>query len=298
MNLKSAIQAAMLVAGVMSLAACAGMHRQQQNSPANVYSPATSTSAASGEINMNDQANATMMSTTGKPVKTTASLKQIQQAAKNGNPDAEYALGYMYYYGQKVPQNNEAARAWIQKAAAQGQPQAMTALKMIEAAQKQQHPAAAMVETHHSAPVVKPAAMNQTKPVAASKQPVAAQQKTTHSMAHAANNATTSVIQQGEANLKRQPSNHYTLQLLGSYSKKQIVDIITKNNLAGDPNINAYRTKFNGRNWYVLTYGLFNTAAQAQQDIANLPESIQRLKPWVDSIGNIKQRISHASVTA
>lgn len=323
MNLKSGIQVAMLFTAVMSLAACASLHHSQQNASANVYPPmvastsattsAANYSGASHEINMDDQSavnnNATTVSATGKPVKTTASLKQIQQAAKNGNPDAEYALGYMYYYGQKVPQNNEAARAWIQKAAAQGQPQAMTALKMIETAQKQQHPAMAAVDTHrnaHHVPILmKTADMNQTPAAVANTQQVPAKQKTTNSVAqinpsaHAnLKDVATGIIQQGETNLERQPSNHYTLQLLGTYSKIQVVDIITKNGLTGESNVNAYRTTFNGRDWYVLTYGLFNTIKQAKQGIAHLPASIQRLKPWIDSIGNIKQRIRQAKVKA
>lgn len=59
------------------------------------------------------------------------SIDQIRHAAEQGDPDAEYALGYMYYYGKGTPRDEQAARMWIQKAAAQGQPQAVKAVQML-----------------------------------------------------------------------------------------------------------------------------------------------------------------------
>ena len=50
------------------------------------------------------------------------SITAIQEAAENGNADAQYALGYMYYYGINAAQDRKTAELWIQRAAAQGQP--------------------------------------------------------------------------------------------------------------------------------------------------------------------------------
>ena len=44
--------------------------------------------------------------------------------AQNGEPDAEYRLGAMYYHGQGVPQDHTQALNWYRKAADQGNPQA------------------------------------------------------------------------------------------------------------------------------------------------------------------------------
>lgn len=57
--------------------------------------------------------------------------EQVREAAQDGDADAQYALGYMYYYGQNVTRNGKQARFWIAKAAAQNHQQAIRALKMM-----------------------------------------------------------------------------------------------------------------------------------------------------------------------
>lgn len=60
------------------------------------------------------------------------SLERVQQAAQSGDPDAQYALGYMYYYGIDTIQDTQTARLWISKAAAQGQPLAVKAMQLLQ----------------------------------------------------------------------------------------------------------------------------------------------------------------------
>lgn len=57
--------------------------------------------------------------------------EQVREAAQDGDADAQYALGYMYYYGQNVTRNGKQARFWIAKAAAQNHQQAIRALKAM-----------------------------------------------------------------------------------------------------------------------------------------------------------------------
>lgn len=60
------------------------------------------------------------------------SFDQIKSAAQNGDADAQYALGYMYFYGKSgAPKDPVAAKNWIGKAASQRQPQAMKALDLM-----------------------------------------------------------------------------------------------------------------------------------------------------------------------
>ena len=56
---------------------------------------------------------------------------KIQAPARAGNPDAQYALGYMYYYGKGTLVNEDLARYWFEHAAAQGQPAARKALARL-----------------------------------------------------------------------------------------------------------------------------------------------------------------------
>ncbi len=61
------------------------------------------------------------------------SFEKIQSIAHNGDADAQYALGYLYYYGIGTIKDKKAGLIWIRKAARQGQPLAIEALKSLEA---------------------------------------------------------------------------------------------------------------------------------------------------------------------
>lgn len=51
--------------------------------------------------------------------------------AKKGQPDAQYAVGYMYYYGQGVVEDRKKAWFWINQAAEAGQSEAIEAVKIL-----------------------------------------------------------------------------------------------------------------------------------------------------------------------
>jgi Sel1 repeat len=59
------------------------------------------------------------------------SFSRIEQAARSGDPDAQYALGYLYYYGVGTTQDRQTGLMWIRKAAAQGQTVAQEALRAL-----------------------------------------------------------------------------------------------------------------------------------------------------------------------
>ena len=56
----------------------------------------------------------------------------LKPEAIKGNPEAQYAVGYMYYYGQGVVQNKTKALYWIKKAMDAGQPDATKAYIMLK----------------------------------------------------------------------------------------------------------------------------------------------------------------------
>lgn len=60
-----------------------------------------------------------------------AFIRLVPEAEK-GCPDAQYAVGYMYYYGQGVVENKEKAWNWIHAAAKANQPDAIAAVKLLE----------------------------------------------------------------------------------------------------------------------------------------------------------------------
>jgi TPR repeat protein len=56
---------------------------------------------------------------------------RLKPEAKKGQPDAQYAVGYMYYYGQGVVENRKKAWYWITSAANAGQSDAQEAVKIF-----------------------------------------------------------------------------------------------------------------------------------------------------------------------
>ncbi len=59
-----------------------------------------------------------------------AAIKWFSKAAREGNPDAQYNLGLIYYDGKGVEQNYEEAFKWFGRASEQGHSLAKKALNM------------------------------------------------------------------------------------------------------------------------------------------------------------------------
>jgi septal ring-binding cell division protein DamX len=103
----------------------------------------------------------------------------LKPLAYQGNADAQYALGYMYYYGRGVEQNRSWAMSWFGEAVRLGHPKAGQALASLRSeARLTRRPTAAAARQADSAPVYHATAQAgartgvlpaRTPPVAASK---------------------------------------------------------------------------------------------------------------------------------
>jgi septal ring-binding cell division protein DamX len=173
------------------------------------------------------------------------SVEQLQQAAEAGDPDAQYALGYMHYYGKKVPQNQLLAINWMKRASVQGQEQASQALILL--GQNQIHTQESIAETTRS---------KKTKNLAVAKRK---EPKTTNTA-----------------------STGYTIQLLNSSNKQKVENYIKQHNLQGKATYAQNKSK--GKPSYTLTYGNYKTRSEAQVAAAKLPTKLRAQKPWVKSI--------------
>ena len=65
-------------------------------------------------------------------------FQQLEPLAKNGNANAQYAIGYMYFYGKGVQEDPEMGAVWIKKSARQGQPLARKAWAMLNKLKQQE----------------------------------------------------------------------------------------------------------------------------------------------------------------
>ena len=57
---------------------------------------------------------------------------RLKPLAIKGQRDAQYAVGYMYYYGKGVVEDRKKAHFWISSAANLGQPDAKVAIEMLD----------------------------------------------------------------------------------------------------------------------------------------------------------------------
>lgn len=238
------------------------------------------------------------------------SLDQIETAAQQGDPDAQYALGYMYFYGIGTVRDVDAAKLWIRRAAAQGQPLALKATHILnheenpgsggESTGDRYQPKtytkktaqalnAAVPTQHVSEHLPAYNGSSQNRRAAAidvlSKDSsgdtsdtdtavVTTQQKTETSAA--INSGSSS---QNSESLK---ISGYTIQLMASNQLKKVEDFITTHHLQGK--VDYFAASYHGSNWYLLTYGQYPSVAAAKEAVSQLPHELQALKPWVKSM--------------
>jgi TPR repeat protein len=56
----------------------------------------------------------------------------LKEGAEKNNADAQYALGYMYYYGEGVTEDKQKALFWFNRAALNGHEKAIEALNRLK----------------------------------------------------------------------------------------------------------------------------------------------------------------------
>ena len=59
-------------------------------------------------------------------------MRKLLPLACDGNAEAQYAVGFMHYYGYGVPQDTEIGFIWIERSVRQGFPPAKEDIKMIK----------------------------------------------------------------------------------------------------------------------------------------------------------------------
>lgn len=288
-------------------------------------------------------------------MKYNCSITKIQSAAENGSADAQYALGYMYYYGIGTVRDQQTAELWIERSAAQGQPLAKKAWSLINSGATftdlhqaaagndykapydsrsastivQQEPADIdnMNKTVPTEPITKhlpayhmPTQSSQNTPggltsgtssettTTAASPPIAQEHHTIRdprlspnakpkvAIVPTINQSLSSVptIQKSSATVAA--SQKYTVQLLASNKLSDLKTFVSVHNLG---NKAAYfETKLDGKPWFMLTYGQYNSASQAELALQNMPKSLQHHQPWVKSLAIIHQEVKQQKVIA
>lgn len=201
------------------------------------------------------------------------SLDKVEQAAESNDPDAEYALGYMYYYGIGTVKDLDTAIVWIKRAAEQGQPLAIQAMQLIRQSQ------------FHEIGGVDAKQMLQKQPAASVERPklkpakVMSVQKSPEQLLKAKPQPQVLAVQQNPAQTLK-----YTLQLMGSSNVERLQLLMRDYDLGKQAHLR--KTDLNGKPWFILTYGEFASTGAAKAAKQDLPPGVQALKPWVKPIVN------------
>lgn len=197
------------------------------------------------------------------------SLERVEQAAQTNEPDAEYALGYMYYNGIGTVKDPETAIVWIKRAAQQGQPLAIDALKTLR---ESQFPTMGKITVNgqQSSQHVTTSHAVSAKPVqkaVATKSPSA--QKPLDNMGKLAN----------------MPGDHFTVQLFASPHLNNVRHL--ELSLPHSVPMTIASMQKNGSTWYLLLAGNFANRQQAMAYVSQLPNDIKASKPWVRSFASL-----------
>ena len=167
--------------------------------------------------------------------------------AARGNANAQYTLGYRYYYGIGVEENISLARYWFSEAAKNNQPMAAQALNDIE-----------MWEAESQEDVTR---RYVPKPAYLPPPP-----ENRHKYADLLTGKPT------------KNNGDLTLQLFEGNSREQAEQFIAEHDLYG---ADITTETANNKTRYEVTYGAFSSMRKAQQAIKDLPEVVQNTKPSV-----------------
>ena len=206
------------------------------------------------------------------------SLERVEQAAETNDPDAEYALGYMYYNGIGTVRDPDTAVVWIKRAAQQGQPLAISAMTAIRRAQ---FPKMGQIHLHQTAPVAhKPASQPVT--VVEAKKSLPRKQ----SVEQAARISTQAVTLHQRSAISTLPAHNYTVQLFASYHLPSVQRYIHQLS-ATMPYYIVSQLRQN-KPMYILLAGNFKSRADATHYVHTLTDAQQATHPWVRQFGQIK----------
>lgn len=212
---------------------------------------------------------------TSSSSKSSLTFEQIKMAAESGDSDAQYALGYMSYYGKGgAPKDLALAKKWIGKAADQHQPQAMRALALINKGNKKgatQDPSQVVASSTNQEPSHVDADVTQRR-----------RDKENTSLVNMR-----TITPQTPAR-----DDFYTIQLLGASSKAAIDKLIEEHHM--QTNAKVYRTTLNNKDWFVLIYGEYATKAEAKV-AAKKFENELKIQPWVKSYASVKNHLEKRS---
>lgn len=94
--------------------------------------------------------------------------------------------------------------------------------------------------------------------------------------------------------LQTWPDLGYALQVFGTHNAQRARKLVEQ--YYGETDLLFYETRHNGKPWYVVINGPYTGRQAAQENIRQLPDGLQRLRPWPRNIASIKSDIERYKV--
>ncbi len=210
-------------------------------------------------------------------------LRWYRRAAAQNHMFAQYSLAVMYAFGRGVDTNYAVAAQWFRKAADQGMAQAQYNLGVLYENGNGVEKSPAEAEK-----LYRLAADQGFEPARRKLAPVTAEAPVSLPATDDALAPASRTIHREEWIARQDPA-EFTLQVMSGGNEQALVAMLERESLNGDV---AY-FRADGETRYTALYGVFRTQAEAEAARAELPASLQRVKPWVRSFGVVQNLISH-----
>lgn len=235
-------------------------------------------------------------------------LRILRPLADQGDAEAQYVLGYMYYYGQGVASDPKVAQDWIRRAADQGHEKAAIAMSRFAAVQvdgsdeqpvgqnaagqapaasgpaaspREASPAVAREKAPATAPVTRPTPAPSPQPIAV--RPEAREESAPMMEAKPA-------IAFGSYQwVKAQSPVHYTVQLLATNQRAAAEKFIDVHDISDKATIFQFRR--NGKTWFSVIHGVYTSRELASAAVAAMPAELRRQSPWIREFSGIQDII-------
>lgn len=252
---------------------------------------------------------------------------QLLPLAVKCSPEAQYAVGYMYYYGLGVEAHKESGLFWINQAAKQMYRPAIRALQIIDKDKAQSHvPLRKSNKLRYSENILSESLKNPEiqKKIASikkenkvEKDPLRMAVKVTPENKEKDDEVLLSLKDMKPAPQKKPEVKTKIVENKPEVKKveKESKETVQKPKVAVAPEkftlqlFGSYKlddvkalqsrlklqhatyyalTQNKGRDWYVLTYGKYPVVSSAKLAKNNMPKKAQKLNPWVRNTGELR----------
>ncbi|HED17231.1 MAG TPA: hypothetical protein ENI64_10530 [Gammaproteobacteria bacterium] len=268
-NILAALLAMLLVTG------CASSPKQEETDPAQETGNDTFDQARDAYQEFNYDKAITLLNT----------------MAAQGDANAQYALGYMYYYGFGVVHDETIALEWIKKAAARGQTDAIIALDRVkvsaksEWAKNERDRAEINPSTRpdqHTQLMMQAEAIIAEETTKSSAEEIPEQTAPADTSETPANNTTP-----GQDWVLRQDPDHFTIQVISGGNEERIKQYMKKNGLTMQSTLFELQRNDHAT-VYIGVHGIYPSLTEARQAVQSLPTEVQEAQPWIRSFKSIQ----------